>query len=249
MDLVWREPFRVRFYEAEPSGRAAVPAVCRYMLEAADSHCRPVGVTLAGLRASGRMWVLARFALRIAELPRRDDEVTVETWGSNRVGAIRAYRDFLLLDASGRTLAEASSLWLILDAGTRRPVRLPDDILQFRHPERRTPQAVDAVPLEPPERVTNEEHLRVRWSDLDANGHANAVCHIEWALEAVPIEVRREARMTALDIQFLSEAFLGDGIVSAVEEMTGSSPPCFRHRVATSGGRALAQMRSDWATG
>jgi len=246
MDLVWREPFRVRFYEAEPSGRASIPSLCRYMMEAADNHCQPVGMTLAGLRASGRMWVLARFAARFTDLPRRGDELLVETWGSNRVSAIRAYRDFLLLTTRGEVVAEASSLWLILDSRTRRPLRLPEDILQYRHPERRTAQAVDTVPLEPPARVTAEAHSSVRWRDLDANGHANAICHIEWALEAVPLETRREARMTAFDVQFLNEAFVGNGIVSTVEEIDVPPTRCYRHRVTTTDGQALALMTSNW---
>jgi medium-chain acyl-[acyl-carrier-protein] hydrolase len=243
MELVWRESFRVRFYDAEPGGRAAVPALCRYLMEAADSHCRPLGMTLSGLRESGRMWVLARLALRIDELPSRDQEVTVETWGSNRIGAVRAYRDFRIFDAAGGVLAEASSLWLVLDMQTRKPVRLPEEILLYRHPEWRTPEAVDAIQLEPPEQLSREERLKVLWRDLDANGHANAVSHIEWALDAVPVELRRSARLASLDIQFLGEAFLGEDLVSQAEVATGG---VVRHRIITGEGRMLDLARTVW---
>ncbi len=247
MDLVWREKFRVRFYDTEPSGYAAPAALCRYLMEAANSHCEPLGMTLAGLRATGRMWVLARFALQISRLPRRGEEVTVETWGSNRLGGVRAYRDFRLEDGSGATLAEASSLWLVLDTATRRPVRLPEEILQYRHPDRCTPLAVDATPLQAPDPVKTEERLRVRWRDLDGNGHANAVSHIEWALEAVPAEVRREARLASLDIQFAGEAFLGDEIISAAGESVTGNTRMYRHRVSSLDGRTLTLMLSSWA--
>ncbi len=242
MDLVWRERFRVRFFEAEPGGRATVPALCRYLQETADAHCRPHGLALSDLRAAGRMWVLTRLAVRFTSLPRLGDDVAVETWGSNRIGAARAYRDFRMFDAGGRIIAEASSAWLILDTATRRPVRLPPEVLRFRHPERRTETPVDAEPLEAPERADAEERVRVFWRDLDTNSHANNVCYLDWALETVPVKLRAEGALAALDIQFLNEAFLGQEVVATADH----DGLCYRHALRTAEGTLLALARTEW---
>ncbi len=246
MDLVWREQFRIRFYEAEPSGRVAVPALCRYLQEAADCHCRSAGISMAGLRAEGRFWVLTRMALRFTALPMMGEDVGVETWGTKLLGGLRAYRDFRLLDCQGQTFAEASSVWLLLDAVTHRPVRLPDWVLRFRHPERATPGWFDAERLPAPERPCTEQRVQVRWRDLDVNGHANNVCYVEWALETVPLAVRRDGRLATLDIQFLGEAFLDQEVVCAAEADGSAETPCFRHSLRANG-NLLAVIRTEWA--
>ena len=242
MDIVWRETFHVRVSEVDPAGRLSAASLARYLQETADSHCRPDGLSVSGLLAEGRMWVLTRLAMRISAWPRLLEAVTVETWGSHRLGGARAYRDFRVFDASGDTIAEASSVWLMLDARTRRPVRLPESVLRFQHPERETPEPVDAEGLAEPERPSAEVRLPVLWRDLDTNEHANNVCYIEWALEAVPLEVRRQATLAALDIQFVGEALLGQEIVSAVERREFG----FRHSLRTGDGRLAAVLRTEW---
>ena len=246
MSPVWREPFRVRIYEAEPSGRASVGALCRYFQEAADNHCRPHGLSLSQLHATGRTWVLTRLALRLTALPCLGEEVTVETWGSKRLRGARAYRDFRILNASEQSFCEGSSLWLLLDVTSRRPMRLPNAILAVRHPEWSTPEPVDATPLESPGPGSSEARLWVGWRDLDANGHANSVSYIEWALDTVPEHVRREKQLIRFDIQFLNEAFLGEEIVCAGEETGLPDSVSYRHSLRVSGGNLLVLARSDW---
>lgn len=242
MSNLFQERFRVRFFDSEPGGRASIPAVCRFLEEAANSQTEPLGLSVRQVREADRMWVLTRFALQVYSLPRAGDEVTVETWASDRTGGVRAYRDFRMRDAGGFVLAEAASLWLLLDLRTRRLVRLPDSVLDIRHHERTTAPAVDSLPLIAPESVMVEEEFKVRWSDLDENGHANNLRYIEWILETVPVPTRREATLTALDIQFMNEVLFGEAVVSAAEE----NEEGFRHRLTASDNRVIALARTDW---
>ena len=147
---VYCEAFRVHFYEAEPDGRVTVPALCRYMQEAADGDCRRAGVSLAQLRKAGRTWLLTRFRLELTALAWSGEDVVVQTWGSDRSCGIRAYRDFRLLNSAGQPFGEAGSLWVMLDLKTRRPVRLSDEVLSLRHPERIYENAFDEIALEAP---------------------------------------------------------------------------------------------------
>jgi len=246
MDLIWREPFRVRFYEAEPTGRAAVPAICRYLQEAADCHCRSLGLSLSELRGVGRMWVVVRLALQLSTFPRVGDSVVVETWPTSRVDGFRAYRDFRLLRADGTPLGEGASLWLMLDAKTRRPVRIPESVLEGRHPLLVTPEPVESSALVEPQAVTSQQQVRVRWRDLDVNGHANNVCYVEWALETVPLAIRQEFQLAGLDIQFRDEVLL-DQEVMCISEQTGTPErPSFRHKLTATGGLVLATAKTDW---
>jgi medium-chain acyl-[acyl-carrier-protein] hydrolase len=233
---MWSEAFRVRFFDAEPGGGASIPALCRFMEEAAFSHTDSLGISIIQVRETQRMWVLNRFALRVSTLPRIGEEVTVQTWASDRTGGIRAYRDFRVLDGAGKTIAEAASLWLLLDLKSRRPVRLPDSVLSIREPERVHAEPVDATPLPVPASVVHEDHFKVRWSDLDENGHANNIRYIEWILAS-----KREGRLTGFDIQFLNEALLGDPVVALCEQLSDTQ---FRHSLTGPDGRTLAVAES-----
>jgi medium-chain acyl-[acyl-carrier-protein] hydrolase len=241
---MWQETFRVRFFDAEPGGQASVPAVCRYLEEAAHSQTESLGLSIRQVREAQRMWVLTRFALRVFALPRMGDEVTVQTWASDRTAGIRAYRDFRMLDRTGKTLAEAASLWLLLDLKTRRPVRLPESVLALRYPERIGARPVEAEALLAPENKSCEDRFRVRWSDLDENGHANNLRYIEWIVGTVPDTLRAGHCLAALDLQFVNEVLLGETVQSVSEELPGRS---FRHSLSAQDGRVLAIAKTDWA--
>lgn len=190
------------------------------------------------------MWVLSRLAARFSHQPLLGEELTVETWGSNRLGGLRAYRDFRMLDATGQTIGEASSMWLILDPATRRPVKLPASVLLFRHPEWKTPEPVDALKLEPPRDNGHAERFRVGWRDLDVNRHANNVRYLEWMLEALPERIHAEGDLVAFDIQFAGEAQRGQEIVSVADATEGGDQ--FRHSLRSADGNLIALARTEW---
>jgi medium-chain acyl-[acyl-carrier-protein] hydrolase len=239
---LFRETHRVRFFDAEPGGRAGIPAICRLMEEAANSQTAELGLSISQVREAGRMWVLTRFALTVFALPKMGDQVTVETWASDRTAGVRAYRDFRMFDADGHVLAEAATLWLLLDLGTRRLVRLPDSVLQIRHPGRVGAQAVDSVLLVAPATSGVPEEFKIRWSDLDENNHANNLRYIEWVMDAVPFETRRDAVPVSLDIQFQNEGRLGETVLSATE----ASGDVFLHSLTAGDGRVLGVARTVW---
>lgn len=241
--ILHQESFKIRFFEAEPSGRATPGALCRFAQEAADGHCRPFGFSLLELRAQNKMWVLTRLSLRVERYPQIGDMVTVETWASVRTNGIRAVREFRFIDEHGETLGNALSIWLMLDAATKRPVRLPDSVLSICNAERSSTEEFEFPRLRAPQGATVERMFQVGWTDLDANDHVNNVKYLEWALEALPLEVNRDRRLARVDIEFHAEAFYGDRIFSEVEY--GSSLAI--HRLKNGAGKTLCLAHTQFA--
>lgn len=254
MTPFWQESFRVRFYDVEPTGRLSIPALCRYLQDAADRHCRSAGVSPQQLRGQERMWVIVRMRLSVFAQPMVDDEVKAETWPTSRIDGRRAYRDFRLRAADGSVLAEAASLWLFLDTGNHRPVRLPTEIDGDRIEDLITTEPVEALKLAVPARPTLFAHFQVRWRDLDANGHANNTCYIEWLIETIPDAIRREGSLRVADINFKDEVLLGETVHCETEhaapesgaEYFANRRECFLHCLKADGGRTLAVARSEW---
>ena len=245
-ETVWREAFRVHFYEAEPNGRASAAALCRYFLEAADNQCSQHGCSLAQLHKTGRMWVLGRFALRMYRFPCTGQAVTIETWPSGSAGSFRGYRDFRASTTTDEILGQACSVWFLLDAASRRPVRLPQFILDLNLPAAEG-ERVDARKLTPPVAIDCERELVVRFSDLDANAHANSACYLEWLLEPLPASLRHERTLSSLEIVFQNEVLVGEHLISAagpgVSSSTGTN---FAHALRSGNGQPVAMGRSEW---
>ncbi len=186
----------------------------------------------------------------------------VETWPTRRIDGRRAYRDFRLRAADGTVLAEAASLWLFLDSGNRRPVRLPSEIEGERIADLITAEPMESTKLAEPRQPAMFGQFHVGWRDLDANGHANNICYVEWLLETVPDAIRRNGSLRLLDIQFKDEVLLGDTVDCETEQISTSGGPLpgavtlaaaesapghtFLHRLSRDGGKTLAVARSEW---
>lgn len=107
------------------------------------------------------MWVLSRLHVQIQKYPLWRDRIQVETWATSRLGGVRAYRDFRLLDANDEPVGAATSLWLLLDVNTRRPVRIPDRLLDLRVYERESVLPDVTERLERQQRVDLEKKFDV----------------------------------------------------------------------------------------
>ena len=200
-------------------------------------------MSLSELRTQNRMWILTRFRLQMDRYPREGDSVAVETWASPRTNGIRAVRHFLFLDANGDPLGRASSIFLMMDSNRKRPVRLPPVVLALAHQERPDSDEFETPRLQAPDNPERQRVLAVGWRDLDANEHANNVSYVEWALEALPLEMNRDRMLVQFDIEFLAEAFYGDQVISEVQLHDSSG----QHQLKNSAGSVLALAVSCWS--
>jgi len=161
--------------------------------------------------------VLTRFRLLMERYPHVGEAVTVETWASARTNGIRAVREFSFFDSNGARLGRANSIWLLLDMEKKRPVRLPQAVHNICNAERSDLEEFEIPRLQAPAHPIQAKAFEVGWKELDSNNHANNVYYVEWALEALPLEMRRDRMLAQLDIEFLAEAFYGDRVSSEVE--------------------------------
>jgi medium-chain acyl-[acyl-carrier-protein] hydrolase len=173
----------------------------------------------------------------------------IETWPLLRNGStIRGYRDFNLRDEPGELLGEACSLWLLLSKETRKPVKLPDWMIEASN---ESDKADFLSPVHENEFIgspTRTHEIEIRASDIDWNLHVNNVCYLEWALETLPHMFRVENKVTQLDITYVAEGNYGMVILSEYFEPQSPSPDVHYHRIVEkSSGAVLAMLRLSWS--
>ncbi len=180
--------------------------MARLLEQAAGIHAARLGVGIEALRAEGRAWMLAQFGLAASRWPEPEEPLEVITWPSRRTAGARAWREFEIVSAAGEKLAEAATVWLMVDLERRRPVRLPRFLLELDFPARETRIGLTAIPEAPP--APAEMHRRaVAAEDLDINEHVNNAAYIGWAETLAGWD-----KMLRLQADYIGEALLGDRI-------------------------------------
>jgi medium-chain acyl-[acyl-carrier-protein] hydrolase len=258
------QSFTVRTYEVDAAGLLAPHTLCDFLQEVAGTHAATYGLSVEDLLARNLTWVLSRLRVRVSRLPASGERIEIRTWpsGSDRLFALR---DFQVMDSEGREIAAAVSAWLILDVAARKPVRpqtvvtLPDATKvarAFAADMERLPGLDGQAPAPGKSQPTGEApapgeahpaaRFPVRFSDIDLNRHVNNASYVQWVAESVGAEVLQAFRLSALDIDFLSETVYGD-VVIARALRGGDSSPGFLHSLAREGdGKEIARARTGW---
>jgi acyl-ACP thioesterase len=222
MNKTWSETYQVHTYELDRQQKASVRAICSFLIDTAGQHTHEIGFSIPQLLERKRSWFFSRFLLRMEKYPGWREKITVETWppGSQRLLALRDWRLF----SGQRLIGLATSGWLMIDIQKRRPLR-PESYPEWKrfiHPERTIPHVFGKLPELGHEGDRREkQEFRVRFSDVDLNGHANYLAYIDWILEVLTPALKTGGQLTEMEIHFLREANFADEVISRCQ-LTGN---------------------------
>jgi medium-chain acyl-[acyl-carrier-protein] hydrolase len=243
---IWTETFKIRSDEVGITRLLTPQALCRYMQEAAGTHASKLKVTGEMLEEQDLMWVLSRLRWQMQKTPAWHDQIKIETWPTQRTKGIRAHRDFRFYDEGGQQIGQASTIWLLLSRKSRRPLRIPDFLNDYQSPGL-VDDLLGCTFLMLPSRKPSGKEFEVRLSDLDANQHVNNVCYVEWALDALPIDLIRSNRVGDLEISFLGEGQFGDTVEARSQPDSDAVPIIYSHEIVNkANNRTLALMKTFW---
>ena len=243
---VWTEGHKVRSYEADPHGNITVLSLYNYLQEAAANHARALGVSIHEIIPDNITWVLSRLAVRVDAYLSWGDRINVRTWPSGVRGPF-ALRDFLVTGEDGSSVAAAVSAWLLIDTETRMPLRRVRSVLDRLHPPAvKRPLDNPLGKLERIDSCDREEIFTVQYDDLDINRHANSACYIRWIMGSLPPEISEGALLVDLEINYLTEAFLGEAIVARSGRTAGDPLSFFHLLLRKRDGQELLRARTSW---
>lgn len=217
----FKKEFEVHYYQIDKNTQVTPLSIVRMLEEMAVCHSEYVGVGVNEMKQKNMGWVLCRWDIIIEKYPVWQDLITIETWSSN-IEKFSATREFYIRDTDGNICVRASSLWVLVNLGRRRPVRVPSEMIEQygQNPEKAINPSDEKIVFN--EVCLNQEIFKVRKSDIDTNEHVNNASYIEWALEIVPGEICDHYQLIGLEIVYKKEAVLGNTIISAYEITKGN---------------------------
>lgn len=210
-NLIYSEEFKIRSSEVDPSGKARLPSICDLLQEVAGSNALELNFDISHLNEQNLTWVIHRLHVQMDRYPEWRKKIIVKTWPSGG-DSLRAYRDFLILDTNGNEIGRSLSYWLMLNIESRRPVRIPEEIIKMAPENKEHVLPIRKNRIEVNGGVSDAKTFHISRSDLDLNRHVNNVKYIEWALEALP----HAQNVNEIDIEFRAECTYGEQVESRI---------------------------------
>jgi len=236
------ESFVVRSYDVDETGAVSLPNIADYFQEAAGKNAHDLEFDISHLQEKGATWVLFRLHIRIEEFPVRWQPVSVNTWPSSGDG-VRAFRDYELIDESGKQLGTGVSQWMILNMKNRRPMRMPQEIIDMGLGVDHHLLPVDKEPFIKMENCDHKSTHLTGCYDLDMNNHVNNVKYIEWMTGYLPDDMAGGMKCHEIKIQYHRETSLGRHVIIQSQKLNDRS---FLHNIHDDSDNLLAEGISYW---
>jgi len=239
---IYTEDFKIHTYEVDMHNRLTVQALCQFLQEAASSHANSLGFGVEFFLKNRRTWVLSRLGVDMKEPVPLGSSVTIKTWPSG-VKKLFFIRDFIIENGEGREIGSASSYWIFLDTENMRPIPPSKNEITFNYDD--LPVSSDRLLNKIPsiENPSFAGSFNVRYSDLDLNNHVNNITYIQWAMEGIEPQYKRNHWITSLNVTFLSEVKYGQQIQLEREK---SDDFTFLHSMKVQE-RDVCRIKTRWA--
>ena len=184
------------------------------------------------------VWIITDYNMKIDRLPVFDEKITIETYAMSH-NRLFCYRAFNIKDEAGNTIIEMVATFVLMDRDTRKVHPVMSEITdafdsEFSKTMLRGPRFKE---LE----GGVEQEYRVRFYDLDMNGHVNNSKYLDWVFEVMGADFLTQHVPKKVHLKYVKEVLAG-GIITSQYEQEGLKT---QHQIS-SDGHINAQAEIEW---
>ncbi|MBE0568492.1 MAG: hypothetical protein IH577_02295 [Deltaproteobacteria bacterium] len=243
--MKYSRDYLVHYYEIDRKRKLTLPTLMHYFEDIATLNSEARGITLDSYHKTGQLFLLLKWDIRVRSWPGFNETIRIETEPTT-FRRFLANREYAVFGRNGMPLAEARSVWIFTDVGSRKPVRVPDEIYSAFGVPRESGESFEA--LEDPPGIAAgpyELGIKVRNLDLDNNNHVNNVRYAEWALESLPTDFVRDHSVSRAIVHYKKELQSGDETAVFSEIAVRDGKPVSDHSIRC-GTREICNLRMEW---
>lgn len=161
-------------------------------------------------------WIILRCLIRFTRLPKWKEEFTIRTW-SNGANKLFFDREYEIYGEDGEQIGGASSVWILADNSTHRPVfpsrleTLPQNMLQSE----KLSLGEQCPKLKIPALTEGDKPLITKYADyteLDHNNHVNNTRYLAWVFDALYKGGFKVHDVCDININYISEVKSGQKV-------------------------------------
>lgn len=244
---IFSEKHQITFYETDVTNTVTPAMLINMIILASEDQTDALGVGAEEVAKFGIGWVVTQYKMDITRLPRQGETIKISTQATcyNRYFA---FREFWVHDGDGQECVHIESIWVTMDHETRKIVTIPDNIIAPFNSEQ-----VKMIPRLPrPKRLAETDQLmtkayRVRYFDIDGNGHVNNSRYFDWLLDALPMSFLTRHNLTGINIRFENEVQYHHIVTSEATLMTDVSDAIVtKHRITMESGDVATEAEFHW---
>lgn len=197
------EYYKTTWHDTDCRRTVRPSSVLTYFEETSNRHMIAVGQPLDKVRdEAGLGFVLSRIVMKFYRPLEAYKEITVETWTSEG-RAFSTFRNFRLAE-NGEIVAEALSVWALVDVKEHKPVKISSYDFGFEHEAPLQTEATGRVTFPKEVKLEKVGSRHIFFSDCDYNMHMNNTRYPDMICDFLP-EPSKE-RPTAMTLSFVHEA-------------------------------------------
>ena len=210
---MYRISYQILSSDTDANRRLRLSRLFTLLQEASIAHTTELGMGREKTLDRGLLWIVTLQQANIARLPVYDERIVLKSWAGKTMHLLfpRYYR---IEDEKGNALVEASALWALMDANTRRVVFPEQYGIRIRGVHTGKEIALPVAPRMPQQPETGT--FTVPYSYVDLNGHMNNTRYFDLAEDRMP-EALRDRAVTRIQTEYAKEARGGDTITLTSE--------------------------------
>jgi len=206
---IFRKQFTLYGNDCDCFGRVKPSTILGMMQEAAGEQCAGWHMSWEEMAEKNLFWAITRQTVSITRLPRAYETITIETWPMP-ASRVAFPRSTVAYDAEGKELFRCIALWILMDLTTRAMVLPGKSGIDF-------PGWTLGGELPSPRSLTPKDlpastERKVRFGQLDRNGHMNNTKYLEWAMDLLPGSFHAEHPLKEFTVCYLNESREGDRV-------------------------------------
>jgi medium-chain acyl-[acyl-carrier-protein] hydrolase len=235
------DTYHPKGYECGPDRHMSIRTLMNILQDIAETGASAIGCGAEYCYEHQLAWFLMNYDIRIDSMPLINTAITAYTWPSDRQ-MLRAIRDFSIRDDNNHELIAATSQWVLVNRETHKLLDLESHLKSFPllH-ERALNSKFTKLPIL--KEAGHSVRFKVRYDDIDCNGHANNCLYPLWATESIDNDFRMTHTPTHIEICFLKESHYGETIEARSSMTDGVS---LHSIIALEDARELARVRIEW---
>lgn len=230
---------KIPFDMSDVNGYIKIPQLILLSLQVSGMQSIELGMSdMYILENYNLVWIITDYNMKIERLPVFDEKITIETYAKSH-NRLFCYRAFNIKDEAGNTIIEMVATFVLMDRDTRKVHPVMSEITDAFDSE------LSKTMLRGPRfkelEGGVEQEYRVRFYDLDMNGHVNNSKYLDWVFEVMGADFLTDHVPKKVHLKYVKEVLAG-GLITSQYEQEGLKT---QHQI-TSDGQINAQAEIEW---
>lgn len=201
---------RIRYSETDPKGYLTPESVLDYFQDCSCFQSEDLGVGVSYLAKNKMVWLLSAWQIIIDRYPEAGEIIKISTF-PYAFKSFLGFRNFLMQDESGKTVAYASAIFSLVHVDTYMPARMTELMKEKYILKERLPMQYEDRKIAVYAVGEKRSKIEVKKHHLDVNNHVNNGQFIRIAFEILEKkDGLLEENVWQIRAEYKKSAIMGD---------------------------------------